>query len=112
MTDITTLQRVLQDSELLETIPSLPRSREPHCVVRPANLPALTALICDRLGAQLIFVGADDRRATRAAFHIHYLFAHPRDRWFVVASTFVTDSEPFMPSIAVARYSASRFERE
>jgi Ni,Fe-hydrogenase III large subunit/Ni,Fe-hydrogenase III component G len=112
MMDVQTLLRVLQDSELLETIPSLPRAREPHCVVAPANLPAFTALMCDRLGAHLIFIAADDRRATRAAFHIHYLFAHPREHWRVVASTFVSDSAAAVPSIAVARYSASRFERE
>jgi Ni,Fe-hydrogenase III large subunit/Ni,Fe-hydrogenase III component G len=112
MIDIDALLRLLQASELLETIPSLPRPREPHCVVRPANLPAFTALMCDRLGAQLIFIGADDRRASRAAFHVHYLFAHPRERWLVVASTFVSDSEAVVPSIAVARYPASRFERE
>jgi Ni,Fe-hydrogenase III large subunit/Ni,Fe-hydrogenase III component G len=112
MTDIAALVRVLHESELLETIPVVPRERQPHCTIQPANVPALTELMCGQIGAHLILIAADDRRATRAAFHVHYLFAHPVDRWLVLASTSVSDSSPVLPSVAGTRYSASRFERE
>jgi Ni,Fe-hydrogenase III large subunit/Ni,Fe-hydrogenase III component G len=112
MTDIAAVVRVLQESELLETIPAVPRERQPHCTLRPANVPSFTELMCGQLGAQLILIAADDRRVTRAAFHVHYLFAHPDNRWLVLASTYVSDSAPALPSVAGTRYSASRFERE
>lgn len=112
MSDIAPLLRVLESSDLLEMSPYVPRDRQPHCTIRPANVPAFTELMCGQLGAHLILIAADDRRATRAAFHLHYVFAHPADRWLVLASTFVSDSEPQLPSVAIARYSASRFERE
>jgi Ni,Fe-hydrogenase III large subunit/Ni,Fe-hydrogenase III component G len=112
MSDIAALLRVLEESELLETIPYVPRERQPHCTIRPANVPSFTELMCGRLGAHLILIVADDRRATRAAFHLHYVFAHPVDRWLVVAFTYVSDLSPELPSVAIARYSASRFERE
>ena len=68
--------------------------------------------MCDRLGAQIVLMAADDRRDTTAAFFVHYLFAHPRDRWLVIASVRVHDRNPELPSLAPSRYAVSRFERE
>ena len=43
-------------------------------------------LVCGTLGAELIFMGAEDRRREAGAFLVHYLFAHRALNWFLHAS--------------------------
>ena len=55
---------------------------------------------------------AADRRADRGAFEVHYVFARPREDWFVHATVAVDPADPTFPSLATLHYPASRFERE
>ena len=104
--------RALEDRRLILGLPVVCRPDELHAAVPPDAVPAVTDLLCGPFGADLVLVGADDRRALDAAFYGHYLFAHPTDRWLTLASVRVLDSSPALPSLAASRYSTSRFERE
>ena len=90
----------------------LMRDTEVHCSVRPAAVPAIAALLRAEFGAELVFMAAADRRADRAAFHVHYLFAAPREGWAVHATAAVPAETPKIASLATFHYPASRFERE
>jgi Ni,Fe-hydrogenase III large subunit/Ni,Fe-hydrogenase III component G len=88
------------------------RGNELHCVVRPADVQALAALLRAGFRAELIFMAAADRRATGGAFDVHYLFAPERENWFVHATAMVPADRPALSSLATFHYPASRFERE
>ena len=64
------------------------------------------------LGAELILMTADDRRAVEGAFFVHYLFAHRAANWFLHVSVSLDQAQPELPSLAPFYYRASRFERE
>jgi len=112
MTDIEHIGRALDASGLLTAGPFLRRPRELHATIGAPAVRPFADLVCDRLGAQIVLMAADDRRDTTAAFFVHYLFAHPRDRWLVAASVRLHDRNPELPSLAPSRYAVSRFERE
>ena len=88
------------------------RERELHCTVAAADLTALARLLLAELGAQLRLMAATDRRAERAVYEVHYLFAHAGEGWFVVATVALDAADPAIPSLATLHYPASRFERE
>ena len=88
------------------------RSTELHCSVRPAAVPALARLLRGGFAAELLFMAAADRRADRAGFEIHYLFAAERENWFLHATALVPATTPEISSLATFCYPASRFERE
>jgi Ni,Fe-hydrogenase III large subunit/Ni,Fe-hydrogenase III component G len=102
----------LHASSLVFGSPVACRDNEIHTAIQLHDIPTFTEWMCGEIGAHLICLAADDRRATLAAYYLHYLFAHPRDRWIVLASARVPEHRPAAPSIAALRYSASRFERE
>ena len=56
----------------------LVRGDEVHCAVPAAGVPDLARLLRAECGAELVFMAAADRRADRAAFEVHYLFAPVR----------------------------------
>ncbi len=89
-----------------------PRPNEVHCRVSPSDVKDLGDLACRTLGAELIFMAADDRRREAGAFFVHYLFAHRPANWFLHASTRLEAAQPELPSLAPFHYPASRFERE
>jgi Ni,Fe-hydrogenase III large subunit/Ni,Fe-hydrogenase III component G len=88
------------------------RGRELHCRLPGADLAPLARLLLRELRADLRLMVATDRRADRGVFEVHYLFARPREDWFVQASVTVDAAEPTLPSLAMLHYPASRFERE
>jgi Ni,Fe-hydrogenase III large subunit/Ni,Fe-hydrogenase III component G len=88
------------------------RDNELHCAVRPADVPALASLLRIGFHAELIFMAAADRRADLGAFEVHYLFAPPRENWFLHATAHVPADTPTIASLAAFHYPASRFERE
>jgi Ni,Fe-hydrogenase III large subunit/Ni,Fe-hydrogenase III component G len=88
------------------------RGNEVHCSVRPPAMPALARLLRVGFGAELAFMAADDRRAERGTFGVHYVFVPRREDWFVHASAEVAADAPTIPSLATLHYPASRFERE
>ncbi|HKW95100.1 MAG TPA: NADH-quinone oxidoreductase subunit C [Methylomirabilota bacterium] len=90
----------------------LVRGNELHCSVRPPAVPALATALRVGFGVELGFMAADDRRADRGTFEVHYLFVPERADWFVHVSTEVPADAPRIPSLATLHYPASRFERE
>ena len=88
------------------------RARELHCRLAAADVPPLARLLVRELRADLRLMVATDRRADRRVFDVHYLFARPREDWFVHATVSVDTAEPAIPSLATLHYPASRFERE
>jgi len=102
----------LDASPLLFGSPVACRDNEIHATIQLHDVPTFTEWMCAEMGAHLTCIAADDRRATLAAYYVHYLFAHPADRWIVLASVRVPEQSFAVPSIAALRYSASRFERE
>jgi Ni,Fe-hydrogenase III large subunit/Ni,Fe-hydrogenase III component G len=112
MTAFEALMHSLTQSHLLPAAPVVQREHEAHCAVRASSVPAFAELMCSTLGAQLALMAGDDRRGQTASFFVHYLFAHPRDRWLVLASAQADESSPALPSLARWHYPASRFERE
>jgi Ni,Fe-hydrogenase III large subunit/Ni,Fe-hydrogenase III component G len=88
------------------------RDNELHCSVRPDAVPALAAFLRTEFRAELLFMAAVDRRADRAAFEVHYLFAPEREPWFLHATARVPAENPALSSLATFCYPASRFERE
>jgi Ni,Fe-hydrogenase III large subunit/Ni,Fe-hydrogenase III component G len=87
------------------------RGNELHCGLARGATPAL-AEVLRGAGAELLLLVASDRRADRAAFEVHYLFAHDREDWFVHATESVPGEDPTVTSLATFHYPASRFERE
>ncbi|MBI5876952.1 MAG: NADH-quinone oxidoreductase subunit C [Chloroflexi bacterium] len=63
-------------------------------------------------GAELILMTADDRRADRGGFDVHYLYAQRRANWFAHATVSLPAGDPQGLSLATFYYLASRFERE
>jgi Ni,Fe-hydrogenase III large subunit/Ni,Fe-hydrogenase III component G len=92
--------------------PHVVRGNELHCTVRPDAVPALAGLLRTAVAAELLFMAAADRRADRAAFEVHYLFAPEREPWFLHATAAVPAHAPVIASLATFYYPASRFERE
>ncbi len=88
------------------------RSNEVHCAVRPHHVQEVAEFACRSLGADLILMAADDRRARESVFIIHYLFAHRQADWFLHVSVPVDSAVTEVPSLAALQYPASRFERE
>jgi Ni,Fe-hydrogenase III large subunit/Ni,Fe-hydrogenase III component G len=99
LADDVTAVRVVRDNEL-------------HCSVRAAAVPSLASHLRAGFGAELILMVGADRRADRAAFEVHYLFAAEREPWVLHASAAVPEDTPAISSLATFHYPASRFERE
>lgn len=111
----TTLDAVLRavtDGPVQVTDVTTPRPNEVHCRVSASDIKELGDLACRTLGAELIFMAADDRRREAEAFFVHYLFAHRTANWFLHASTRLETRQPELLSLAPFHYPASRFERE
>jgi Ni,Fe-hydrogenase III large subunit/Ni,Fe-hydrogenase III component G len=83
-----------------------------HCTVDRTGLRALYDLLSHTFGAQLRLMAGTDRREDRGCFEIHYLFAHPRENWFLDAAIPVPPDHPTVESLGTLCYPASRFERE
>ena len=88
------------------------RGNELHCSVDPPAVVLLSGLLRKGFGAELALMVANDRRADRGDFEVHYLFAHGREDWFVHATIPAPGTDPTIPSLATFHYPASRFERE
>ena len=88
------------------------RGRELHCRLGPGDVAPLARLLIRELRADLRLMVATDRRAEGGTFEVHYLFARPREDWFVHATVAVDAADPAIPSLATLHYPASRFERE
>jgi Ni,Fe-hydrogenase III large subunit/Ni,Fe-hydrogenase III component G len=90
----------------------LRRERELHCTIPPADVPVLARWLPATFGAELALMVGGDRRHDQGTFHVHYLFGHARENWFLNATAAVAAGSPEVPSLATLHYPASRFERE
>jgi Ni,Fe-hydrogenase III large subunit len=54
----------------------------------------------------------NDRREDQGSFEIHYLFAHPKEDWFLDAAVPISAEHAAVESLGTLCYPASRFERE
>jgi Ni,Fe-hydrogenase III large subunit/Ni,Fe-hydrogenase III component G len=88
------------------------RDREVHATAAGSDMPVVADALQTRLGADLLLMAADDRRADAGCFRVHYLFDNKRDDWFVHVTTDVAADDPTLVSLAQQSYPASRFERE
>jgi Ni,Fe-hydrogenase III large subunit/Ni,Fe-hydrogenase III component G len=88
------------------------RDREVHATAASRDMPAVAEALLSQLGAELLLMAADDRRADAGCYQVHYLFDHKRDDWFVHVTTEAAADEPVLASLAQQNYPASRFERE
>ena len=57
-------------------------------------------------------MAAVDRRADAGRFELHYLFAHPRENWFLQAVKRLPADHPTITSLGTFHHPASLFERE
>jgi Ni,Fe-hydrogenase III large subunit/Ni,Fe-hydrogenase III component G len=88
------------------------RGREISCDVRPGDALRLAETLRADLGAELRLMTAVDRRADAGRFELHYLFAHPREDWFVHARKRLPGDHPTIGSLGTFHHPASLFERE
>lgn len=72
----------------------------------------LAALLQDDFRARLILMVANDRRADKGAFEVHYLFANGAENWFVHATQDLPADDPRIDSMATFYLPAGRLERE
>jgi Ni,Fe-hydrogenase III large subunit/Ni,Fe-hydrogenase III component G len=113
MTDLTRLK-----SALLENLGGrvrdiqIKRGNELHCRIARGDAPRLAEFLRRDFQAELMLMVANDRRADRGVFEIHYLFANHRENYFLHATKELTMANPTIVSMATFYYPASRFERE
>ncbi len=110
MTDFTPVVTALQQS--LANRPFTYRvchANQLHLQLAPADLLPTAELLRAGFQTELMLMAANDRRADRGCFEIHYLFAGAAQNWFVHATL---SADPSLPSLATFHFPASRFERE
>jgi Ni,Fe-hydrogenase III large subunit/Ni,Fe-hydrogenase III component G len=90
----------------------LARERELHGVVKAGDARRLAEALRRELGAELRLMVANDRRPDAGRFEVYYLFAHPREDWFLQAVKFLPADSPTIRSLGTFHHSASLFERE
>jgi Ni,Fe-hydrogenase III large subunit/Ni,Fe-hydrogenase III component G len=87
------------------------RGIELHAETRAAEMPNVARALRGH-GAELLLMVGADRRHDRGTFEVHYLFAHPREPWYVHLTVGASADVPSIASLATFYYPASRFERE
>lgn len=113
MIDFSLLQSVLAvDLQGQLTDVQVKRGRELHCRIPRGLAPKLAEVLRREFQTELTLMVANDRRADKGVFEIHYLFANAHKNWVVHATKELTPSNPTIVSLATFYYPASRFERE
>jgi Ni,Fe-hydrogenase III large subunit/Ni,Fe-hydrogenase III component G len=88
------------------------RGRELHGRAATGDMPDVAWALQSRFGADLVLMAGDDRRDDLGCFHVHYVFDHKPDDWYVHVTTDVAPGHLELASLAQHSYPASRFERE
>ena len=113
MTDFTRLKSaLLEHLKGRATDIQVRRGNELHCRIVRGDAPALAEFLRRDFNAELILMVANDRRADKGVFEVHYLFAQDREDWFLHATKDVSPERLAITSLATFYYPASRFERE
>ena len=113
MTDFTHLQSVLSENfgQRMTRVRVL-RGNELHFQIARGDASRLAEILRQDFNAELTLMVANDRRAEKGLFEIHYLFVNSRENWFAHATKNLTSDDPTIDSMATFYYPASRFERE
>lgn len=113
MTDFTQLQSALAESfqDHITNIRVL-RENELHFQISPGDALALAKILRECFNAELQLMVANDRRADKGVFEIHYLFVNDSENWYAHATKNLSHKDPTIDSMATFYYPASRFERE
>ncbi len=90
----------------------LARGREFHAQVKAGDARRLAEALRRELGAELRLMVANDRRSGAGRFEVYYLFAHPREDWFLQAVKLLPADSPTIRSLGTFHHPASLFERE
>lgn len=114
MTDFTRLKSaIIEHLKGRATDVAIKRGNELHCrIARGGDALNLAEFLRREFDAELVLMVANDCRANRSVFEIHYLFAQTRENWFLHATKELTPERPTITSMATFYYPASRFERE
>ncbi len=113
MTDFTQLQSVLAENfhERISNVRIL-RGNELHFQIARGDALNLAKILHADFNAELRLMVANDRRADKGVFEIHYLFINDRENWYALATKNLSHDDPTIDSMATFYYPASRFERE
>jgi len=89
------------------------RDNELHIqLTRGGDVLRLAAMLQTDFNATLIFMAANDRRAQKGIFEVHYLFTNHAENWFVHATKELPADDPQLDSMATFYLPAGRMERE
>ncbi len=90
----------------------LVRGREIHGAVGRGEMQELAQILRTEHGVELRLMVGVDRRADLGAFEVYYLFAHPREDWFLHAWKVLPAGDPSLTSLGTFHHPASLFEQE
>lgn len=88
------------------------RGNELHFQIAHEGTIHLAEILRNDFKAELVLMVANDRRADKNVFEVHYLFANHAENWFVHATRMIPAGEARFDSIATFYYPAGRMERE
>ena len=88
------------------------RGNELHFEIARGDALNLAKILHADFNAELRLMVANDRRADKGVFEIHYLFVNDLENWYAHATKNLTAEDPTIDSMATFYYPASRFERE
>ena len=88
------------------------RANELHFQIARGEIFRLASLLQADFNAALVLMVANDRRAEKGVFEVHYLFANAPENWFVHATKELPQDDPQLDSMATFSLPAGRFERE
>ena len=113
MTDFKKLQSALKENfqKRISRV-RVVRDNELHFQISRGDALKLTQMLRADFNAELQLMVANDRRADKGVFEIHYLFVNDREDWYVHATKELSHDDPTLDSMATFYYPASRFERE
>ncbi|MGZ8432929.1 MAG: hydrogenase large subunit [Candidatus Binatia bacterium] len=113
MTNFTQLQSALAENfkNRVKNVHIL-RNNELHFEIARGAALNLAKILHADFNAELRLMVANDRRADKGVFEIHYLFVNDRENWSAHATKNLTAEDPTIDSMATFYYPASRFERE
>jgi Ni,Fe-hydrogenase III large subunit/Ni,Fe-hydrogenase III component G len=113
MTDFTQLQSALTENfqERISNLRVL-RGNELHFQISRGDALKLAQMLHTDFNAELRLMVANDRRADKGVFEIHYLFINDQENWYAHATKDLSHDDPTIDSMATFYYPASRFERE
>lgn len=113
MKNLSHLQSILSD-QLQDQITQVRilRGNELHFQIARGAAIHLAEILRNEFQTELTLMVANDRRADRGIFEVHYLFANDRENWFVHATKDIPADDPRFDSMATFHFPTARLERE